>query len=236
MNDKADTLTTKVSTLAAKFTHDIRTPLAHIALKAKVARTLLADDAVPAKKEQEILDALQVIEMLSASISQATTKFWDDLHPLVQEPSQLQADTLSPLSTGLSVKQKTPSKMENIRVLLIEDNEINQEVALAMLSQLGCDVASAVNGSHALSLVEGQRFDLILADYWLPDMNGSELARKIRQIQTHLNTPIVGLTASPNREDHAKATAAGMDICVTKPITLKLLKSLLARYCQKPEH
>ncbi|MBX2809126.1 MAG: response regulator [Cellvibrionaceae bacterium] len=237
MSDKATLLATELGQLTAKYIHDIRTPLASITLKAKLSCALLTPSAEhqPLREhEKSLVEALQTIEALGVSINQRTTAFWDDLGPLLQHDLEPHSDTASRLSVGLDVEATAFPQGQTIRVLLIEDNEINQEVALSMLNQLDCEVVSAIKGSQALSLLAAQSYDLILADYWLPDMNGSELTRQIRALPGGQDVPIVGLTASPSREDHAKAVAAGMNICVTKPITLKLLKKLLENYCQQP--
>ncbi|MBE0469838.1 MAG: response regulator [Methyloprofundus sp.] len=102
------------------------------------------------------------------------------------------------------------------RVLLVEDNEINQEVATELLRQLGVDVILANNGAEAVEKVKTQSFDLVLMDIQMPVMDGYQASVAIREFNQRL--PIIALTAVSADEDREKALQAGMNEHLTKPI------------------
>ena len=118
-------------------------------------------------------------------------------------------------------------------VLLAEDNEVNQEVALGMLMALGCNADLAENGSAAVIAAKGKRYDLILMDCHMPEMNGFEASRKLREHenQQHLpRTPIVALTADVKKGIEDECAEAGMDGYLSKPFSKTRLQELLARW------
>lgn len=119
----------------------------------------------------------------------------------------------------------------NGRVLLVEDNVINQEVAQALLQRMGLSVTVADHGQMACDLVAGQAFDVILMDIHMPGMDGYETTRKIRQ--THPRVPVIALTAAAMVEDRHKALEAGMNGHLGKPIDVAALRHVLARYLPK---
>jgi signal transduction histidine kinase/CheY-like chemotaxis protein/HPt (histidine-containing phosphotransfer) domain-containing protein len=120
------------------------------------------------------------------------------------------------------------------RVLLVEDTPINQYVATAMLEKLGISVTVAVNGLAALELARTREYDLILMDCHMPEMDGFEATRRIRDWQRSLcpprETPIVALTANALTGDREACLAAGMADYLTKPITASKLAEMLARH------
>ena len=120
------------------------------------------------------------------------------------------------------------------RVLLVEDTPINQYVATAMLEKLGASVTLAVNGLAAVEIVCSQEFDLILMDCHMPEMDGFEATRRIRDWQRSLaaprDLPIVALTANALTGDREACMAAGMSDYLTKPITASKLADMLARH------
>ncbi len=114
------------------------------------------------------------------------------------------------------------------RILLVEDNEINQEVAQAMLVDLGLTVTLAQNGEQAVALARQQRFDVILMDIQMPMMDGYQATQAIRQFDAAI--PIIALTAAAMVEDQHKALAAGMNAHLAKPIVRAQLVEKLALY------
>lgn len=117
------------------------------------------------------------------------------------------------------------------RVLLVEDNVINQEVAEALLQRMGLTVTVADHGQMACDLVAEQAFDVILMDIQMPGMDGYEATRKIRLI--HPQVPIIALTAAAMVEDRHKALEAGMNGHLGKPIDVAALRHALVRYLPK---
>ena len=118
-------------------------------------------------------------------------------------------------------------------VLLAEDNLINQEVAVAMLEILGCDVDVVANGREAVRAVECKRYDVVLMDAQMPEMDGFAATAAIRnQEVTHgrPRTPIVALTANAMPDDRRRCLAAGMDDYISKPFKQEHLARMLGRW------
>jgi PAS domain S-box-containing protein len=119
-------------------------------------------------------------------------------------------------------------------VLLTEDHPVNQQLAVAMLESLGCQVALANDGQEALAALERTPFDLVLMDCQMPVMDGFDATREIRRREAALpnarRVPIIALTAGAVVGDREKCLAAGMDDYVTKPFSLEQLKQALRRW------
>ena len=123
------------------------------------------------------------------------------------------------------------------RVLLVEDNEINQMVIGGMLRQLGVDARVAGNGVEALEILDGQDFDAVLMDVQMPVMNGYETTRRIRAGENPgQRRPVIALTANVMPEDVQKCLASGMDDFLPKPIRLEQLSGMLARWLPAGGH
>ena len=114
------------------------------------------------------------------------------------------------------------------RILLVEDDPTNQMVATTLLQRLGCDVDLAENGEVAVKRISEQQYDLIFMDCKMPVMDGFEATHIIRKSN---RTPIVALTANALQGDREKCLAAGMDDYLTKPISHKLIRKTLTKYC-----
>jgi CheY-like chemotaxis protein len=111
-------------------------------------------------------------------------------------------------------------------VLLVEDNEVNQKLAQAILSRRGWLVSVAGDGAQALDMIAAQAFDLVLMDMQMPVMDGLEASRRIRQHEgdAHLpSLPIVAMTANAMKGDRERCLAAGMDGYVSKPVEARRL-------------
>jgi signal transduction histidine kinase/DNA-binding response OmpR family regulator len=118
-----------------------------------------------------------------------------------------------------------PKEPGHLRILVAEDNSVNQEVAQQMLQRRGYAVTIAPNGREAVRFVaEGGKFDLILMDIQMPEMDGFHATAAIRELEKHgRRTPIVAMTAHAMKGDRERCLEAGMDGYVSKPVQSKLL-------------
>ena len=117
-------------------------------------------------------------------------------------------------------------------ILLAEDNMINQRVALQQLYKLGYDGTVVGTGRAALAAVIGKRFDIVLMDCFMPEMDGyaATIAIRRHQARTGEHTPIIAMTANAQSDDRDICIAAGMDDYLSKPVTIASLRDALARY------
>jgi len=123
-----------------------------------------------------------------------------------------------------------PSK---VRILLAEDNPVNQRVALAMLKKLGCRTDVVTNGSEAVEALQNVPYDLVLMDCQMPEMDGFEATRAVRQKESAEGSsciPIIAMTASAMQADREKCLQAGMSDFIAKPVQPGELAEMLARW------
>ncbi|MBT2515350.1 response regulator [Arthrobacter sp. ISL-30] len=113
------------------------------------------------------------------------------------------------------------------RVLVVEDNDVNQLVARSMVSRMGFDVDVVTNGSQAVSAAASDQYAAVLMDCHMPVMDGFEATRRIRSHGAHLSLPIIAMTAGALDEDRERCFAAGMDDYLTKPLDLVRLEEVL---------
>ena len=121
-------------------------------------------------------------------------------------------------------------RLNGMRILLVEDNEINQEVAQYMLLHAGASVEVAANGQLAVELLAAapERYDVVLMDVQMPVMNGYDATREIRR-QGLLTLPVIAMTANVLEDDRRRASEAGMNAHVAKPIDVEELIAVLTR-------
>ncbi len=113
-------------------------------------------------------------------------------------------------------------------VLLVEDNPVNQKVAVKMLEKLGCRVDVAGNGKEAVAALERIRYALVFMDCQMPEMDGFEATKLIREREgPDRHTPIIAMTANAMAEDRDNCLNAGMDDFISKPVTAQILASVL---------
>ena len=144
---------------------------------------------------------------------------------------------------ALATNEETPTPQQHLpvraHVLLVEDNEINQEIAVEMLSQFGATVDVAANGEEALAVLEqkGDAYDLVFMDVQMPVMDGLEATRRIRG-ELHRSSedlPIVAMTAHAMKGDYEKSVDAGMNDHLTKPIDPEKLYRTLRKWAEKTD-
>ncbi|SMF45106.1 MULTISPECIES: response regulator [unclassified Pseudomonas] len=124
----------------------------------------------------------------------------------------------------------TPPEQGRARILLVEDNPVNQLVAKGMLAKLGCQVQLATQGAEALAWLEQEDFDLVLMDCNMPVMDGYEASRRIRQSGRWPDLPIVALTANAMPEERERCRAAGMNDYLAKPFRREELLALVEHW------
>lgn len=134
-----------------------------------------------------------------------------------------------PKSNSLLPEQKTINKPRStIRILLAEDNPTNQKIALMFLKKLGYQADVANNGIEVLEKVTEEVYDLIFMDIQMPEMDGIEATRKVRQASLEKQPYIIAMTASDEDSDRIACEKAGMNDYITKPLKLDTLKQVLA--------
>lgn len=122
------------------------------------------------------------------------------------------------------------SSFRPIRILLAEDNVVNQKVAIAMLGGLGHEITVANNGAEAVSKVQESEFDIVLMDIHMPEMDGLQALEKIRGLSGSVSEiPVIALTVNAMKGDREKYLAAGMNAYVPKPIDLSALTDTITK-------
>lgn len=119
------------------------------------------------------------------------------------------------------------------KVLVVEDNPVNQLVATSLLAALGLSSEVAENGAAGLEKLAKNTYDLVLMDCQMPVLDGWETTRRFRERETGPRLPIVALTASSTEDDMGRCKACGMDDFLAKPIDLQVLAAMLKRYLGK---
>lgn len=126
------------------------------------------------------------------------------------------------------------NETQGSHILLVEDNAVNQMVAMSQLESLGYKCTAVANGSEALQKITQENFDLVLMDCHMPKMDGFEATRRIRALSSFkAHLPIVALTANAMSEDKARCFLSGMNDYLTKPIGLEKLSQVLERHLTK---
>ena len=136
-------------------------------------------------------------------------------------------------------KLKKDMDLHGLHVLLAEDNDLNAEIAIALLEEQGMIVTRAVDGKSALTqfcITDPGTFDLILMDIMMPEMNGYETTKAIRNLPDRPDgkkIPIIAMTANAFAEDVQAALNAGMDDHVAKPVDMEILTAVITKYIER---
>jgi CheY-like chemotaxis protein len=135
----------------------------------------------------------------------------------------------APPAVMLTAPMPLPERFK-CRVLLAEDNPVNQIVATLMLEKLGCEVTLAEDGLQAMAAFKRSSFDLLLVDCHMPEMDGFELVRRLRALRRNDMPPLVACTAAALSDDRRACMDAGFDDHVLKPTSVEALAGMLSRW------
>jgi PAS domain S-box-containing protein len=149
-------------------------------------------------------------------------------------PAEVQSDEASDSKKpAIREENLSPDLDRDLHVLLAEDDLLNQKVTIAMLKKLGCFVDAVANGKEAISTLERRHYDIVLMDMQMPEMDGLEATRIIRQRWKTAEQPmIIALTAHALEGDQERCIKTGMDSYIAKPIKIKDLK-LALQHCSQ---
>ncbi len=183
------------------------------------------------ERDSRLLRDQGVLCCLTKPVSQ--TQLFEQLAVFVSPSTETQLPRIERGS-----HQAPPSGVDTIgvRVLLAEDNAVNQKVALAMLAKIGCETMVAGTGTAALEALEKENFDLILMDCEMPEMDGFEATRRIRESETSSGSstiPIIALTAYALQRTRDACFAAGMNDFLSKPYSCDELREIVARWTRQ---
>lgn len=133
---------------------------------------------------------------------------------------------------------KTPKELpffENVKALVVEDNEINLEVSREMLHRLGIETKAASNGQEALETLKANAFDVVFMDVQMPVMDGYATTMAIRKDERFRDLPVIAMTANAMADDRQRCLDAGMNDYIPKPINLETMGRVLSRWLKAKE-
>ncbi len=176
---------------------------------------------------------LQLAQLMNGEVGVESTPgqgstFWCDIPFAVAAPSATAPHADAPPEETAAAALALAG-----RVLLVEDNAVNQMVARRMLERLGLDCQCAVNGEEALALIDTTPFDLVLMDCQMPVMDGFTATRRLREKEAMTGRPrlpVIAMTANAMKGDRELCLDAGMDDYIAKPVKIDLLQNALVRW------
>lgn len=135
------------------------------------------------------------------------------------------------LSSALPTTDKTADSNDDMMILVVDDHPINRRLLADQLGSLGYQCKTANDGVDALNVLSKNAIDIVLSDVNMPNMDGYRLTQRIRQLG--LTLPVVGVTVNALAEEKQRCLESGMDSCLSKPVTLDVLKQTLAVYAER---
>ncbi len=167
---------------------------------------------------------------LDSRLGEGST-FWFSV-PLAKAPAGSAA--AEPVA-GAEPERQLAERYQDRRLLLVEDNPVNQKVAVALLRETRLPVDVAENGARAVEMAAANAYDLILMDMHMPVMDGIEATRAIRRLPGHAATPIVAMTANAFDEERDRCLEAGMNDHLGKPVRPEVLFATLLHWLPAPK-
>ncbi len=237
------------ASIVSKFSYDIRTPLNGISGMIRIAKenmhnpTKIIDclDKIDENSKYLLVLINEVLELSKTDKEKKTAENEQNAMPdfgAAEEKPIINVSGGSALPETEVADEPLADNLEGMKVLLVEDNELNLEVAEYLLQEMGCIVEKAVNGKIAVDMFtasEEFHYDAVLMDIMMPVMNGHDATRAIRALERKDsgNVPIVAMTANAFARDAEAAFACGMNEHIPKPIDNEVLKSTLLKYYHK---
>ena len=176
----------------------------------------------------------QLVEFMNGDIGVQSqpgegSEFWFSVPLEVISVDQSPVEEAAPDQAG-SVDALPPG----LKVLVVDDNRTNQQVALGMLERLACEAAAVDNGEEAIRVVFKDQYDLVLMDVQMPGMDGYEVTDQIRRLEqdTDARIPIIAMTANNQAEDMKHCLSVGMDDYLPKPFSKNILLEKLMKWCK----
>jgi len=193
-----------------------RPPLVVMATATK--RSLVSNALV----EQKV----SVDKILTKPVSAST--LWETFHQIFDHGAERRISSATVTNANNDV-ENNQNVLQGYHLLLVEDNDVNQQIALSLLNMYGMTVDLAENGQEALEQVALQQYDAVLMDCQMPVMDGYEATKLIRQ-KYGTQLPIIAMTANVMTEDVQRAKDSGMDDVIAKPINISLMISTISKY------
>jgi signal transduction histidine kinase/CheY-like chemotaxis protein len=181
----------------------------------------------------------QLVELMGGGIGVESqwgegTTFWVEIPFAPAEETfprhRVAIEHAEPSPDAEQMQESALAQRRGSRILLVEDNFVNQEVACMLLESMGMEVDVADNGEAALAMVAKKPFDLVFMDIQMPVMDGLEATTAIRRLPDRQTMPILAMTANAFVEDRERCLQAGMNDHISKPIDLQKLRSLLIEW------
>jgi CheY-like chemotaxis protein/HPt (histidine-containing phosphotransfer) domain-containing protein len=163
------------------------------------------------------------------------SQFYNCLAMISCSQTEVSQDPSSAIVTRHSIAE---FQKRRVRILLAEDNDINQKVALGILTNFGYRTDIVANGKDAVKAMENVRYDVVLMDCQMPEVDGYEATREIRSLRSNVldhNVPIIAMTAHAMKGDREKCLAAGMVDYISKPINPEKLLEMIEKWLTKDE-
>ena len=174
---------------------------------------------------------LSLTSLVSKPIT--TSKLYNAVLEIVNRPGRRVYEQSNITGKKLSARHSVFVPSFPLTTLVVEDNEINQEVARGILEMFGCNVTVASSGNEALEQLSEKTFDAVFLDCQMPEMDGFEVVKRIRTIDALKDIPVIAMTAHSMTGDREKCLDAGMDDYLAKPVSPDLLLQILKRLVDK---
>lgn len=149
---------------------------------------------------------------------------------LKRRPTVIEAESTTAQNQPEIDKLATIERLKGAKILLVEDNKLNQELAKVLLEMNGLIVETAENGKEALELLNAQDFDSVLMDCQMPVMDGYEATQQIRKQEKYKGLPVIAMTANTMKGDKEKTLASGMNDYIAKPMNPDVMFATIAKW------